>query len=101
METYKSSYDCNVIVPQLTKILDYIDDNSNLFAKNVNIEIISYLSLCLEKSNNYSLLPYLYVLDKYRNDTQKCVELMTEVYYKNVSFKIMNKLNISDYTHHV
>jgi hypothetical protein len=82
MNDYNLSYHASVIVNQLTFILDYIDDNINLFDnKNTYTSLVSYLSLSLKDKNNSSLLPFLYILHRY-NESNDCLQKLLNVYYE-------------------
>ena len=89
---YNYSYEPSVIVSQLTYILDYIDDNINLFDnKSTYTAFVAYLSLCLKDKHNINLLPFLYILRRYE-ESKECLPKMLYVYYESNKPSALNAL---------
>jgi hypothetical protein len=73
---YQYSYEPNVIVSQLSEILDFLDT----CYKPEYTMLISELSLCLKDKSNYNLLPYLYILRRYK-ENELCGQMLLNIYY--------------------
>jgi hypothetical protein len=75
------SYDSEFIVQQLTCLLNFIDEHLryNLYYN----ALVSELSLCLIYRSNNTLLPYIFVLERYGNDAEVCSKHFVEIYCRN------------------
>lgn len=92
-DSYEYSTDTEVIVKQLTTLLDYLDlcYENNKFKNNCTYtDWVSELSMCLKSRHNMNLLPYVYILERYQDDEQ-CFELLQNVYYTNHKVKISDR----------
>jgi len=76
------SYECEVIVSQLTTILDFIDDNEYISCSKSMLT--AELSIVLYNKFNIKILPYFYVIQRYKHDAKKCGEIITLLYYNNI-----------------
>lgn len=90
MEDYSVSYDANIIVSQLTTLLDFIDESYTQNAFPDYTRIVSTLSMCLKDRHNYDILPYLYVYNRY-----KCIEKLRSVYHESNARNLQYKTNYS------
>ena len=92
MSDYNYSFEPSIIVKQLTFILDFLDNNINLFEnKNTYTAFVAYLSLCLKDKHNINLLPFLYILRRYIKSSD-CLPKMLHVYYET------NKIHSQHFT---
>ena len=87
---YEYSYHSDVIVSQLTTILDYLDAHIDSFNnKDTYTLLVAELSLCLKDKHNINLLPYLYILRRYQN-SHECLDKLLEIFHisnKPIRFK--------------
>ena len=78
----------DVIVKDLTELLDFCDNNGAYFTYNYYNNIITYLSTSLLNRSNAILLPYKFTLHRYKTtySNEKIVELFQELYNKSLKF---------------
>tara|TARA_B100001094_G_scaffold177896_2_gene171899 strand:- start:4859 stop:5158 length:300 start_codon:yes stop_codon:yes gene_type:complete len=77
---YSTSDDKDIIVSQLTEILDYVDSIETSFTHDYYINIVCGCHLCLVEKTNKRLLPYLHIIRRYKNEieTSKMARFLEE-----------------------
>ena len=71
--------DPEIIVAQLVEILDFADSHETKFGYDYYIQVVCFCHLSLIEKTNNKLLPFLYIIRRYKNN-ENVVKMLESQY---------------------
>jgi len=83
MAAYTEQWGTELLVKDLTRLLDYIDEHcAHVSYPDLYRTIVAELSMTLVKRTNLTLLPYLLCIDRYGASPTQCIDMIETIYYR-------------------